>query len=249
MTKEKTGVAEWAGHSFNFQIGCKNGCEYCYARRMAKRFMPDKDFESPTQHLTKSAQALLSKRVGNVIMFPTMHDVDEENKFIALEYLKRLLQLENRVLWVTKGGNAAMWILCNLERTHGISNLEVRVTIGSLKNHILKRWEPNAPSLTEREMVLFKAVRMGVKCSVSCEPMLDGKLVDIAMRYQHTSSVWFGFMNNHDHNDPFVPTPDFFELKKLVELQGHFLPGYIQFKDSVKKALSKHPELLKGGTT
>ena len=26
MTKKKTGVQEWAKHSFNFQKGCMNGC-------------------------------------------------------------------------------------------------------------------------------------------------------------------------------------------------------------------------------
>lgn len=29
---------EWADMTWNPVVGCKHGCEYCYARRIAKRF-------------------------------------------------------------------------------------------------------------------------------------------------------------------------------------------------------------------
>lgn len=34
---QKTSI-EWADYSWNPVSGCKHGCEYCYARRMAVRY-------------------------------------------------------------------------------------------------------------------------------------------------------------------------------------------------------------------
>ena len=38
MSNKTTGTGEWAYKNLNTYKGCPNGCTYCYAFRMAKRF-------------------------------------------------------------------------------------------------------------------------------------------------------------------------------------------------------------------
>ena len=198
MTKGKTGVQEWAKHSFNFQKGCVNGCKYCYARRIMQRFEPDFDFEKPVLHLTKTAGNLLQKTVDGVIMFPTMHDISPLNKQYYKHYLYMLLNNNNNVLVVTKGNpemfDVIDYIITNCPEK--LYKLELRVTIGSMDNKRLKHFEPNAPKLENRLNILKYAYNKGIRTSISCEPMLDSSalaLIYIAQRY--SSEIWFGLAN------------------------------------------------------
>lgn len=40
---------EWADSTISFITGCNHGCEYCYARRIAERFRPQKALCDPTR--------------------------------------------------------------------------------------------------------------------------------------------------------------------------------------------------------
>ncbi len=44
ITKTKI---DWCDYTWNPVWGCKKGCEYCYAKKIAKRFHPDHDFKKP----------------------------------------------------------------------------------------------------------------------------------------------------------------------------------------------------------
>lgn len=198
MTKEKTGVQEWAKHSFNFQKGCTNGCKYCYARRIIQRFEPDIDFENPVLHLTKTAAALLQKTVGGVIMFPTMHDISELNKQYYKHYLYMLLNNNNKVLVVTKGNKEIFEVIDHIVTNcpDKLHNLELRVTIGSMDNNRLKYFEPNAPTMDSRLYLVKYAYEKGIKTSISCEPMLDCSVINlIPFAQQYASEIWFGLAN------------------------------------------------------
>lgn len=199
MTKEKTGVQEWAKHSFNFQKGCTNGCKYCYARRIMQRFEPDIDFENPVLHLTKTAAALLQKTVGGVIMFPTMHDISGLNKQYYKHYLYMLLNNNNKVLVVTKGNKEIFEVIDHIVTNcpDKLHNLELRVTIGSIDNDTLKHFEPNAPSCYERINTLRYALLNGIKnISISCEPMLDKSVIDLIQTAKELNcDIWFGLAN------------------------------------------------------
>ena len=199
--KNKTGVQEWAKHSFNFQKGCLNGCKYCYARRILKRFEPEVNFDEPEISLTKTAKALLNRKVGGVIMFPTMHDICSGNKNYYKEFLKILLKNDNKVLVVTKGNKEILEVIdyllgCCPEK---LNNLEIRVTIGSLKNEVLKHFEPNAPSVYERINVLKYAVCSGIEnISISCEPMLDDSVTGLLQIAEGLNcEIWFGLANGY----------------------------------------------------
>ena len=38
---------EWCDYTWNPVVGCKTGCDYCYAERMNKRFKWIKDWKEP----------------------------------------------------------------------------------------------------------------------------------------------------------------------------------------------------------
>lgn len=200
MTKSKTGVQEWAKHSFNFQKGCLNGCKYCYARRMLKRFEPEVDFDKPVLSVTETAKRLLKKKVGGVIMFPTMHDITAATKWIYAQFLCDLLMLDDKVLVVTKA-NKEMYDVIDFLITRcpeKFDNLELRVTIGSTDNERLKYFEPGAPSCYERVSLLRYAKMNGIKVSISCEPMLDDTVKDLIWTAMELDcDIWFGLANGY----------------------------------------------------
>lgn len=232
MTKKKTGVQEWAKHSFNFQKGCMNGCKYCYARRIMKRFEPDIDFDKPVIGLTKTAERLLHKKVGGVIMFPTMHDITEENKTYYRQYLYQLLKNDNKVLVVSKGNpqlkEAIDFLTCTCPDK--LSNLEIRITIGSLNDEVLKYFEPNAPACMERINMLKFAYKAGIKTSISCEPMLDDTVVGL-ISCDYADEIWFGLANGfYEEGMPKI-TDDFV---KIIINTSKKHPEKIKLKDSLK---------------
>jgi hypothetical protein len=74
-----------------------------------------------------------------------------------------------------------------------------RFTIGSVDDRILKYWEPNAPAYAERKAALKYAFDAGFQTSVSAEPMLDAKNIDLLVSDLMpfiTDSFWIGEMNH-----------------------------------------------------
>lgn len=230
MTKGKTGVQEWAKHSFNFQKGCLNGCKYCYARRIMSRFEPDIDFDKPIIHLTKTAERLLHKKVGGVIMFPTMHDITEDNKIYYQQYLSQLLKNDNNVLVVSKGNPQLKEVIefLTVNCPQKLSNLEIRITIGSLDNKVLKHFEPNAPTSDERLQMVKLAQEAGIKTSISCEPMLDETVTGLI---PYAEEIWFGLVNGYYEEGMPKITDDFV---KIIINTSKKHPEKIKLKDSLK---------------
>lgn len=233
MTKNKTGVQEWAKHSFNFQKGCLNGCKYCYARKMLKRFEPDVDFDKPEICLTKTAERLLHKKVGGLIMFPTMHDICAGNKNLYKQYLYLLLRNDNKVLVVTKGNKEMFEVIDYLVTNcpNKLNNLELRVTIGSVDNEVLKHFEPNAESCYNRLSVLKYAVLNGIeKISISCEPMLDKSCINlIQTALEFGCDIWFGLANGfYEEGMPKI-TDDWVQM--IINTSKNH--NFIKLKDSL----------------
>lgn len=233
MEKVKTGVQEWAKHSFNFQKGCLNGCKYCYARRMLKRFEPNFDFDKPELWVTKNAHRLLNKKVGGVIMFPTMHDICPQNKTIYEMCLSKLLRNDNKVLVVTKGNKEIYGVIdyLNLTCHYKLDNLELRVTIGSTDDDVLKHFEPNAPSSEERVNVLKYALCHDIKnISISCEPMLNKSAYNLLRVASNLNcDVWFGLANGfYEEGMPKI-TDDW--VQRIIVLSKY--NSHIKLKDSL----------------
>ena len=66
MTKTKI---EWADSVFNPITGCLNSCEYCYARKIAKRF-EGMDYEASTKE-ARHATEIYKHKVTDECLFET----------------------------------------------------------------------------------------------------------------------------------------------------------------------------------
>jgi len=65
----------WADFTWNPVVGCKNGCPYCYARKIRKRFEPDIPFEIITNYDERLEQPLKIKKSGTKIFVGSMTDL------------------------------------------------------------------------------------------------------------------------------------------------------------------------------
>jgi len=152
------------------QVGCEHDCLYCYAKSMALRFgrTTVEGWKVPVETPMKPVRkGKLSERVT---MFPSTHDVTVKNANRCCFMVQGLLVAGDKVLLVTKARLA--WLrsaVGGLRR----DRIEVRVTIGSADDDVLKFWEPGAPSFNERVTALMWAKEQGFRTSVSIEPMLD----------------------------------------------------------------------------
>lgn len=58
---------EWCDYTFNPVTGCKHGCDYCYARKIARRFHGPNGFE-PTFHKDRLHQPDREKRPSRIFV-------------------------------------------------------------------------------------------------------------------------------------------------------------------------------------
>jgi len=194
--RKKTGTREWAEHNRNIQLGCENDCRYCYAREMAVRFKRStvETWKEPEIDMKKVNEK--PKKLAGRIMFPTTHDITHRNMRGVASYLKGWLKEDNEILIVSKPDPVCIKFLCEQLYPYR-SQITFRFTIGSLDNETLRFWEPNAPGIAARLVALEIAYKAGYQTSVSCEPYLDGTIVDLvtAVLPWVTDTVWIGKMN------------------------------------------------------
>jgi len=195
--KSVSGTKEWSVASVNNTQGCLNGCKYCYAREMAGRFGR---IQRPEDWLELRVNRYLNKeqkKYPGTVMFPSTHDIFEENYDACLATLQNLLTVGNQVLIVSKPRLAVMRRLLG-EMIYFQDQILLRFTIGCLDRNVAKVWEPFAPRPQERVDCLKHAYRQGYRTSVSMEPMLDtGYVVQdvVALEPFVTDSIWLGKMN------------------------------------------------------
>ena len=197
MAKQKTGTKEWADTNINIQLGCENGCRYCYARNNAVRFRKwctDEQWLDPVIILSRVTRSYL-KRTG-VVMYPSTHDITERNLSESICVLRKLLKAGNKVLLVSKPKLGCITTICD-ELEEYRKRLTFRFTIGSSDDYVLKFWEPNAPTFGERRQCLIYAWNRKYHTSVSCEPFLDCEVEKIVELFQLlkpyiTDSFWIG---------------------------------------------------------
>lgn len=231
----QTGTREWSEISYNIhntkKPGCLHGCIYCYARYNAlKRFKSIttlKDWLNPEIDW-KKVRKKWQKREG-VIMFPTQHDITSQNVSAATETIINILQGQNKVLIVSKPCVAAMDVILRNHdmRTYRKTNqLLFRFTIGTFEEHILRTFEPHAPTAAERLECLQYAHREGFQTSVSAEPLLGGawaaeRIFQAVLPYI-TETLWFGFLNRPN--------------QRILDQGTAFLKSYIQSVTNVETA-------------
>jgi DNA repair photolyase len=193
------GTKEWADTNINIQHGCSNGCLYCYAAKMAVRFGRFQNLTDWTENPylnTNTVQANYKKRKGR-IMFPTSHDICENNWQECKNTLLRLVKAGNNVLITTKPYYSNIASLCDYLMDYQ-DQVQFRFTMTSYNDALLQKWEPHAPSFRERELSLQEAYYRDFKTSISLEPYLDSDPYTLIEMVESTvtESIWLGVMNS-----------------------------------------------------
>ena len=193
MTK---GTKEWANRNVNFSKGCSNGCQYCYAKRMANRFGWKKTEEWTTMENKEEMKDKKFRKQEGWIMSPSSHDITNENVDLGISVFKNILASSNNLLIVSKPSLEIIKRICK-ELEEWKSQILFRFTIGTLNDNIRAYWEPNSPPIKERINSLKYAFENNWNTSVSVEPFLDDKIVPLIEKiHPHvTDTIWIGPMN------------------------------------------------------
>ncbi len=182
----------------NCCVGCPHDCRYCYARIAAlKKGLIDSPRQWSRTRIVDQAVAADSIRYPGQVMFPTAHDIVEENLEASMRVIDGLLAAENQVLVVSKPSVSCIAKVCR--RFHRQRRqILFRFTITARNTEILSFWEPGAPGYCERLDSLKVAFEQGFETSVSVEPILDmADLVEMITELEPyvSHSIWLGKMN------------------------------------------------------
>ncbi|NNK58071.1 MAG: hypothetical protein HKP44_12250 [Desulfofustis sp.] len=205
-----SGTREWAVAEINCNIGCPHDCRYCYARVAAlKKGLIDSGSDWSRTRIIEAEVESSRPLYGGQVMFPTAHDIVEDNLDEALQVVSRLLEAGNKVLIVSKPSRCCIKEICD-RFSRQRSQILFRFTITSRNSDILSFWEPGAPAYQERLESLQQAFKSGFQTSVSIEPMLDledvqGMIGEIEPYVSH--SIWIGKLNRIEERVQIV-TPE-----------------------------------------
>lgn len=243
-----SGTKEWADYNVNCIKGCSNGCRYCYAKMMAKRFGRCQEDAWKNMVINQSAVERNYRKYNGRVMFPSTHDIVDD---LALQeacfvVIGKLLEAGNEVLITTKpllSVTEKIIVLFSTYREH----LQFRFTITSIDDLLLSFWEPNAPNFEERFKSLKYAYDMDFKTSVSIEPFLDytpQTLINTLSPFV-TESIWLGPMNYIPFNNISEMDKHYYQdirnnysLEHLREIHEELKSNpIIRFKDSMKNKL------------
>src|ERR1039457_3088349 len=141
---KKNGTREWAESNINFITGCSHNCKYCYSKEMSIRFKRTTPESWTNEMVRQKALSKTYRKIKGRIMFPSSHDITPTYINDALTILRKLLEIDNKVLIVTKPHLDCIKAICSTFDVRK-SQILFRFTIGSANTQTLKFWEPNAP--------------------------------------------------------------------------------------------------------
>ncbi len=98
---------EWCDSTLNAVVGCTYGCEYCYARKMNKRFSWVDDFFKP-QFFPERLEKLKSKKPKTIFMNSMSDIADWEDEWIIETFKAIGNNPQHRYLFLTKRINEYM---------------------------------------------------------------------------------------------------------------------------------------------
>ena len=252
MSKQVFGTKEWAVANVNFVDGCSHNCKYCYSQEMAIRFGRKSPQTWHKEVIRTKAVEKNYKCFDGQVMVPSSHDITPIVLEEAILVISKILTVGNNVLIVTKPHLVCVHRLCQEFKDYK-QNILFRFTIGSMDDEALKFWEPGAPEFSERFDCLKLAFNNGFNTSVSCEPFLDNKIVDLVHKlYPYVSdSLWIGKANmlmkrisTNGYHDPETIS----QARELVEWQAdpHNINSIytalikfqkVKWKESIKKVV------------
>ena len=213
-----SGTREWAVAEINCSVGCPHDCRYCYARVAAlKKGLIDSPADWTRPRTIDAEVASIRPLYDGQVMFPTAHDIVEDNLEEALQVVCRLLDAGNQLLIVSKPSRSCIEQICD-RFTKQREKILFRFTITSRNSAILEFWEPGAPDYQERLESLQLAFDRGFQTSVSIEPMLDledvrGMIDEIEPYVSH--SIWVGKLNRIDERVPIDSNETAAEVERI----------------------------------
>ncbi|MDD2851586.1 MAG: hypothetical protein PHY09_06740 [Desulfuromonadaceae bacterium] len=216
-------VGEWAPYSYNIGTGCQNICKYCYGRDIALQFGGISDRAQWVHEKVHHSKLDISEKADGIVMFPSMHDVNDNNLIAYMTTLKNILEAGNSVLIVSKPRLNCIQSICDSSNDYK-DQILFRFTIGSLNEDVCKFWEPGAPNPQARIAALKHAFDAGYQTSVSAEPMLEGyreaiTLYDTLEPYV-TDTIWFGKMDDIDDRVDVTNPADKAAVKYIRDFQS-----------------------------
>ena len=178
----KTGV-EYGDYTLNHIQGCSHGCLYpCYAYMMAKRFGKVKSYEEWTSpQIVENARELLKRELPKFkdkieclhLCFttdPFMYGHPEIEK-LSIEILNMANSEGIRCSVLTKGILPESLIDLPLDN-------EIGITVVSLSDVFVERYEPGASPVRNRIEALRKLSEHGCKTWVSIEPYPTPNIIE-----------------------------------------------------------------------
>jgi len=193
-----SGTREWAVAEINCCLGCPHDCRYCYAQTAAlkKGLITSVEQWAQSRIIDQAVKETQPHYQGRV-MFPTAHDIVEENLAASTEVIGHLLAADNKVLIVSKPSVYCIDKICDRFYRHR-HRILFRFTITARDYAVLSFWEPGAPDYPNRLASLKIAYQRGFETSISIEPILDisdlnEMIAELEPFVDH--SIWIGKMN------------------------------------------------------
>jgi DNA repair photolyase len=197
---------DYAKKSVNFVTGCEYDCKYCYAKGRAIRLKQVEEGQWVNMKVRQHDFKKKHKNYGEIVMFPSSHDITLTVLPEVVIVLGKLLKAGNKVLVVSKPRLECIERLCS-EFDEFKENILFRFTIGARNSDVIKFWEPDAPSYDERKQALRYAFEKGFATSVSMEPILDmDDVLDVFFELEPfvSDTIWLGKMNHIRKNINFT---------------------------------------------
>lgn len=247
MSHQTRGTREWAYRNLNICKGCPHNCTYCYARRIAKRFKRVENREDwvhwKLNHdkIEKGYRKLHNPHPELYdYMFPTSHDIFPEILDETLIVLRKILEVGNSVLITTKPHKECIYAICD-EFAELRDQITFRFTITTNNNHLIERYEPNAPRYDERYEAMQFAYEHDFTTSVSIEPFLDETpfyLIDEISGIVN-DEIWIGIMSGSipEELKPHYTKDNLRWIYKQIKYYPAIKNSQIRWKDSIVNKL------------
>ena len=219
---KRFGFNQWGNRRYreNIYSGCYNNCLYCGIKKTQCGWLNNRD--EKLWYLMKFNRKNFNKNIykrKGISIFPTAHDMFSFNKRICFKFLKKLINpsknVYNKVLVVSKPRLSVFKeFLKYFSRVELLNYIEIRFTITTNKDSLIRFWEGNSSLYKERVKALDYCYSYDngdeILNSLVIEPYLDTpyELISLIedLKDNIRGDIWVGHMNRISSED---------KLKKL----------------------------------